>query len=63
MTNTPKHIVQLQLKLWLAKPPGERLLQFITNNETMLNGINKAKEKLNISGKKHGADNLLQHKQ
>jgi hypothetical protein len=35
MTDTPKHIKDLQLKLWLAKNPGERLLEFITDNDIM----------------------------
>ena len=26
MTDTPKHIKDLQLKLWLAKTPGERCI-------------------------------------
>jgi hypothetical protein len=39
MTDTPKHIKDLQLKLWLAKTPGERLLQFITDNDIMFQGL------------------------
>lgn len=39
MTDTPQHIKDLQLKLWLAKTPGERLLQFITDNDIMFQGL------------------------
>ena len=48
MTDTPQYIRELQLKLWLAKSPGERLYQFLVDNDIMLNGLRKAKEKLNI---------------
>lgn len=55
MTDTPKHIQELQLKLWMAKTPGERLLQFITDNDIMFQGILALKkerqknfEKINI---------------
>jgi len=39
------------LQLWLAKPPGERLLQFIIDNDIMIKGIAKAKEELKIRDK------------
>jgi hypothetical protein len=39
MTDTPQHIKDLQLKLWLAKTPEERLLQFITDNDIMFQGL------------------------
>lgn len=39
MSDTPKHIKELQLQLWLAKTPGERLLQFLTDNDIMHLGI------------------------
>jgi len=48
MTDTPKHIKDLQLKLWLAKSPGERLYQFLIDNDTMFQGLIEAKKKLNI---------------
>ena len=35
MTDTPQHIQDLQLKIWLSKSPGERLLQALKNNEEM----------------------------
>jgi hypothetical protein len=46
MTDTPKHIHELQLKIWLPKSPGERLLQFLKDNDDMLKAINEAKKKL-----------------
>jgi hypothetical protein len=48
MTDTPQHIKDLQLKLWLDKTPGERLYQFIIDNDAMLNGLREAKRKLGI---------------
>lgn len=39
MTDTPEYIKELQLKLWLARTPGERLLQFLTDNDIMFQGI------------------------
>lgn len=39
MTDTPEHIKELQLKLWLAKTPGERLLQFLIDNDVMFQGL------------------------
>ena len=35
MTDTLEHIKQLQLKIWLSKPPMERLLQFLQDNEAL----------------------------
>ena len=46
MTDTPKHIQEIQLKLWLVKPPGERLLQFLTDNDALYKAIQAAKENL-----------------
>ncbi len=44
MSDTPKHIQELQLKIWLSKPPGERLRQFLTDNDVMYKALIKAKE-------------------
>jgi hypothetical protein len=33
MTDTPQHIREIQLKTWLSKTPGERLLQALKNNQ------------------------------
>ena len=42
MTDTPKHIKDLQLKIWLSKTPGERLQQFLTDNDIMYKALLKA---------------------
>jgi len=46
MTDTPKHIQKIQLKLWLEKTPGERLLQFLTDNDVLYKAIQATKEKI-----------------
>lgn len=48
MTDTTPDIKALQLKLWLSKTPGERLYQFLIDNDTMLRGLIETKKKLNI---------------
>ncbi len=48
MTDTPQHIKELQLKLWLVKTPEERLLQFLKDNDSMWKAIVNAKKELNI---------------
>jgi len=35
MTDTPSHIYEIQLKIWLDKSPEERLFQFLKDNEAM----------------------------
>jgi hypothetical protein len=35
MIDTPEHIKQLQLRVWLSKSPMERLLQFLQDNEVL----------------------------
>lgn len=35
MDDTPQHIKDLQLKIWLSKTPGERLRQFMVDNEQL----------------------------
>jgi hypothetical protein len=44
MNDSPRHIKELQLKIWLSKAPGERLLQFLKDNEVIFNIWKKAKE-------------------
>ena len=46
MTDTPKYILELQLKIWLSKPPGERLLQFLTDNDAMYKALLKDREQM-----------------
>jgi hypothetical protein len=48
MNDTPQHIQDLQLQLWLSKTPGERLYQFLVDNDTMLQALIKTKKELNI---------------
>ena len=46
MKDTPDHIKELQLKMWLSRPPGERLKQFLLDNEAFFKFLEQAKEKL-----------------
>ena len=46
MADTPEHIKQLQLKIWLSKSPAERLKQFLLDNEAFYKFCAKAKEAL-----------------
>jgi hypothetical protein len=36
MTDTPQHIKELQLKIWLSKSPGERLRLTLESNGQLL---------------------------
>lgn len=49
MKDTPKDIKDLQLKLWLEKTPGERLMQFLKDNEAMFSTLVETKKKMGIS--------------
>jgi hypothetical protein len=44
MTDTPEHIQDLQLKIWMAKSPGERLFQALKNNEELFLFFKHARE-------------------
>ena len=46
MIDTPKYIMDLQLKLWLSKSPGERLYQMLIDNEALFLAFNAAKDQL-----------------
>ncbi len=35
MNDTPQYIKDIQLKMWLAKPPMERLKQFLIDNDAL----------------------------
>lgn len=48
MNDSPDHIGELQLKLWLSKTPGERLYQAIMDNDAMLKALREAKKKMNL---------------
>jgi hypothetical protein len=39
MKDTPDYIKELQLKIWLSKSPGERLYQFLVDNDKMYQAI------------------------
>jgi hypothetical protein len=43
MTDTPEHVKQLQLQIWLAKSPMERLRQMMLDNEALFTFWNNAK--------------------
>lgn len=51
MTDTPQHIRELQLKIWLSKSPAERLKQFLEDNDALFTFWEKAKEKKAIEEK------------
>ena len=36
MNDTPQHIKELQLKIWLSKPPMERLRQMMEDNAALM---------------------------
>ncbi len=44
MTDTPKYIKDMQLKIWLSKSPAGRLKQFLSDNEVLLQFFEKAKK-------------------
>ncbi|MFZ1529041.1 MAG: hypothetical protein WAT19_09840 [Ferruginibacter sp.] len=46
MQDTPQHIKDIQQKIWLTKTPGERLWQFLQDNDAMYKALLKAKEAL-----------------
>ncbi len=49
MTDTPDHIKKLQLQIWLAKTPEERLFQAIKDNEDLFNFWKAARSQLDPS--------------
>lgn len=48
MKDTPQHIKELQLQLWLKKTPGERLYQTIMDNDAMRKALTDTKKKLGL---------------
>jgi hypothetical protein len=36
MNDTPQHIKELQMKIWLSKPPMERLRQMMEDNAALM---------------------------
>jgi hypothetical protein len=47
MNDTPQHIKELQLKIWLSKSPGERLKQFMEDNASVFQFWNAAQKSNN----------------
>ncbi len=57
MRDTPEHIKALQLKIWLSKPPMERLKQMIADNDALMKFWSAAKgTKEDITNKAAKAD-------
>jgi len=48
MTETPEHIKQMQLNIWLSKSPMERLFQFLQDNEALYNFWKKNSTSLSV---------------
>jgi hypothetical protein len=44
MNDTPQHIKELQLKIWLSKSPAERLKQFMEDNTSLFQFWDKARK-------------------
>ncbi len=49
MNDTPQHIKELQLKIWLSKSPGERLKQFMEDNASLFQFWNMAQKSNSMS--------------
>ena len=48
MTDTPHHIRDIHLKLWLEKSPGERLYQAIKDIDDMRKALRDVKRRLGL---------------
>ena len=44
MNDTPQHLKELQLKIWLSKSPAERLKTFMEDNASLFQFWNKARK-------------------
>lgn len=53
MNDTPQDIYDLQLKLWIAKPPMERLHRLMTDNAALLRFWREVKPVVNTGFKKN----------
>jgi hypothetical protein len=64
MQDTPEHIKQLQLKIWLSKTPGERIIQFVKDNDDFFKFCEQAKAQLLKNNNLHKEDshNILPSK-
>ena len=62
MTDTPEQIKTLQLKIWLSKPPQERLRQMMKDNDMLYKfwsktNISKSLNKVVKKGKDSESEN------
>jgi len=57
MQDTPEHIKQLQLEIWLSKIIPERLEQFILDNDTLFKMWRQGQEQ--ISSNNNGGSHLF----
>lgn len=48
MIDTPEHIKDLQLKLWLSKPPGRKTLTIYQGKRCLVEGIERGKRDFKI---------------
>ncbi len=44
MNDTPQHLKELQLKIWLSKSPAERLKKFMEDNASLFQFWNNARK-------------------
>jgi hypothetical protein len=58
MKDTPDHIKKMQLQIWLAKSPGERLRQAIEDNDALFAFWADAKLQFAQTGNKSQALNI-----
>jgi hypothetical protein len=49
MQDTPDHIKQLQLDIWLSKTITERLEQFITDNDALFTMWREAQKQISLN--------------
>ena len=45
MNDTPEHIKELQLKIWLSKSPEERLKRMMEDNAALMQFLTSARKK------------------
>jgi hypothetical protein len=60
MQDTPEHIKQIQLDIWLAKSPSERLERFILDNDNLFKLWKQAKKQ--ISSNNNNEPDLYNYK-
>lgn len=60
MIDTPQNIKELQLKIWLSKPPGERLKQFMEDNASLFQFWRMARKSEHNSNSEISPANFIQ---